>query len=165
MLHNKRVTILGGSRGIGLAVAHAAVRDGDQVIIASSRRENVTSAAQGFSNGAATGAVVGLRSGESIAEFLAKLGAFDHLVFTAGEPLPPGTPVAETDLVRARGLFESRYWGAVAAVKAARAHMRDGGSIVLTNGTSARRRPASFAFAASTCGAIEPLTRALARAL
>jgi NAD(P)-dependent dehydrogenase (short-subunit alcohol dehydrogenase family) len=162
MLHNKRVAILGGSRGIGFAVAQGAVREGAHVVIASSKEENVASAVARLPEASATGAAVDLRSMESVSAFFATVGAFDHLVFTAGEPLPLSKPVAEIDLAMARGFFELRYWGAVAAVKAARPQMRDGGSIVLTSGTSARRPPAGFAFAASICGAIESLTRALA---
>ncbi|TWB50024.1 NAD(P)-dependent dehydrogenase (short-subunit alcohol dehydrogenase family) [Rhizobium sp. ERR 922] len=162
MLHNKRVAILGGSRGIGFAVAQGAVHEGAHVIIASSQQENVAGAITRLPEGTATGAVVDIRSMESLSAFFSTLGAFDHLVFTAGEPLPFGKPVVEIDLATARSFFELRYWGAVAAVKAAQPHMRDGGSIVLTSGTSARRPPAGFAFAASICGAIESLTRALA---
>jgi NAD(P)-dependent dehydrogenase (short-subunit alcohol dehydrogenase family) len=113
-----------------------------------------------LSEGSATGKAVDLRA--AAGALFAELGAFDHLVYTAGEPLPFGPRVADTDLAVARGYFELRYWGAMAAVQAAWPHIRSGRSIVLTSGTSARRPPAGFAVAASICGAIEALTRALA---
>ena len=37
-LHGKRIVVLGGSSGIGLATAQAAVREGASVVIASSRK-------------------------------------------------------------------------------------------------------------------------------
>ena len=43
-LHEKRIVVLGGSSGIGLAVAQAAAREGADVIIASSRQERVDAA-------------------------------------------------------------------------------------------------------------------------
>lgn len=162
MLQEKRVVVLGGSRGIGLAVAAQAAREGANVVIVSSQSQSVSDAIGQLPAGSATGETVDLRSVDAVRQLFGELGAFDHLVFTAGEPLPFGPRVADTDLAVARGFFELRYWGAVAAVQAARPHIRSGGSIVLTSGTSARRPPAGFAFAASICGAIESLGRALA---
>lgn len=162
MLQKKRVVVLGGSRGIGFAVAEQAVREGASVVIVSSRLENVNDAVVRLPKGSTTGFAVDLRSADAVRVFFAELGEFDHLVYTAGEPLPFGPRVVDTNLDTARGFFDLRYWGVIAAVQAARPHMRIGGSIVLTSGTSARRPPAGFAFAASICGAIESLTRALA---
>lgn len=162
MLQEKRVVVLGGSRGIGFAVAEQAVREGASVAIVSSRPESVNDAVARLPQGTAAGYAVDVRSADAVRRLFARLGEFDHLAYTAGEPLPFGPHVVDTDLDIARGYFEVRYWGVIAAVQAARPHMRDGGSIVLTSGTSARRPPAGFAFAASICGAIESLTRALA---
>lgn len=47
-LSNKRVVVLGGSSGIGLAVAHQAVAQGAVVVIASSSPERVQSALAGL---------------------------------------------------------------------------------------------------------------------
>jgi NAD(P)-dependent dehydrogenase (short-subunit alcohol dehydrogenase family) len=162
MLQEKRVVVLGGSRGIGFAVAEQAVREGASVVIVSRQEKGVTGAVARLPQGTATGRAVDLRSTDAVRALFEEIGAFDHLVYTAGEPLPFGPRVADTDLTIARGFFELRYWGAVAAIQATRPYIRSGGSIVLTSGTSARRPPAGFAFAASICGAIESLTRALA---
>jgi NAD(P)-dependent dehydrogenase (short-subunit alcohol dehydrogenase family) len=40
-LQGKRIVVLGGSSGIGLAVAQAAAREGATVVIASSRRARI----------------------------------------------------------------------------------------------------------------------------
>jgi hypothetical protein len=56
-----------------------------------------------------------------------------------------------------------RYWAALAAVKYASSHIRTDGSIVVTTGGVAGRRPhKGWAVVASVCGTIEALTRALA---
>ncbi|WNL46481.1 SDR family oxidoreductase [Dyella sp. BiH032] len=162
MLKEKRIAVLGGSRGIGFAVAEAAALEGASVVIVASQPQSVADAVDRLPEGRVTGKAVNLKSMLATRELFAALGEFDHLVYTAGEPLPFGPRVTDTDLVAAREFFELRYWGALAAVQAASPHMRRGGSIVLTGGTSARRPPAGFAFAASICGAIESLTRALA---
>src|SRR5260370_5846050 len=70
--------------------------------------------------------------------------------------------LAALDLDKAREFFALRYFGALWAVHAAAPHLRPGGSITLTTGIAARRPGPGWAVAASICGAVESLTRALA---
>jgi NAD(P)-dependent dehydrogenase (short-subunit alcohol dehydrogenase family) len=97
----------------------------------------------------------------AVENFFAKLGAFDHLVFTAGDSLQL-QDLATTDLKQARRAFELRYWAALAAVKYGSKSIRKGGSIVLTTGVAGQRPHKGWVVAASVCGTIEALTRALA---
>ncbi len=157
-MNNQRVVILGGSQGIGLAVAQHAANAGARVVIASSRQANVDRALETLPRGA-TGAEVDLRSAPAIERFFANAGAFDHLVYTAGENLLL-SPLNTLELDEARRFFELRFWSAIAAVKLARAYLR--GSIVLTGGSAAHRPGPGFVVGASICGAMESLTRALA---
>ena len=90
-----------------------------------------------------------------------RIGAFDHLVFTAGETLQLGE-LADTSLDRARQAFNLRFWGAFAAAKYAGKLIRPGGSIVLTTGIASLRPRKGWTVAASICGAMDALTRALA---
>src|SRR3979490_863621 len=85
-LQNKRVVILGGSSGIGLAVAEQAASQGAKVVIASSNSERVQKAIESV-GGEAQGQAVDVSDEQVIATFFAKLGGFDHLVFTAGDTL------------------------------------------------------------------------------
>src|SRR5262249_31527501 len=86
---------------------------------------------------------------------------FDHLVYTAGDSLHLHG-LASTDLKQARRAFELRYWAALAAVKYGSPNIRKGGSIVLTTGIAGQRPRKGWVVAASGCGAIAALTRALA---
>lgn len=43
----------------------------------------------------------------------------------------------QTDLKQARTLFDVRFWGCIASVKAAQQYIRPGGSITMTSGTIA----------------------------
>src|SRR6266481_2707950 len=95
------------------------------------------------------------------AHFFTKLGAFDHLVFTAGDSLHLHN-LAATDLKQARRAFELRYWSALAVVKYGSPQIRKGGSVVLTTGVAGQRPHTGWVIAASVCGAIEALTRTLA---
>lgn len=90
-----------------------------------------------------------------------KIGDFDHLVFTAGDTLKLDE-LATTDLQAARRAFQLRYWSVIAAAKYGSPRIRKGGSIVLTTGSAGRRPQKGWVLAASVCGTIEALTRALA---
>jgi hypothetical protein len=48
--------------------------------------------------------------------FFTGLGAFDHLVFTAGETLQIGR-LSDIDIAAARAFFGLRYWGAYMAAE------------------------------------------------
>jgi NAD(P)-dependent dehydrogenase (short-subunit alcohol dehydrogenase family) len=159
-LQGKRVVVLGGSSGIGLEVAKQAASEGASVVIASSSAERVRKAVESV-GGAAQGQTVDVSDERAVATFFSKLGAFDHLVFTAGDSLHLHD-LATTDLQLARRAFELRYWAALAAVKYGSPHLNKGGSVVLTTGIAGQRPQKGWVIAASVCGTIEALTRALA---
>ena len=81
-LQDKRVVVLGGSSGIGLAVAEQAALQGASVIIASSSAERVRKGVESI-GGEAQGQTVDVSDDRAVATFFSKLGTFDHLVFTA----------------------------------------------------------------------------------
>jgi NAD(P)-dependent dehydrogenase (short-subunit alcohol dehydrogenase family) len=159
-LQDKRVVVVGGSSGIGLAVAQQAASQGANVVIVSSNAERIQKAIEGIS-GEAQGHAVDVSDEKAVAAFFAKLGSFDHLVFTAGDSLHLHD-LATADLQQARRAFELRYWSALAAVKYGSPHIRKEGSIVLTTGIAGLRPQKGWVIAASVCGTIEALTRALA---
>ncbi len=159
-LQHKRVVVVGGSSGIGLAVAQQAASQGAEVVIASSSQERVQRAVESV-GGVVQGQAVDVSDERAVASFFAGLGAFDHLVFTAGDSLDLHN-LAATDLQQARRAFELRYWAALAAVKYGSPHIRKEGSVVLTTGIAGQRPQKGWVIAASVCGTIEALTRALA---
>jgi NAD(P)-dependent dehydrogenase (short-subunit alcohol dehydrogenase family) len=159
-LDRKRVVVLGGSSGIGLATAQAAAREGASVVIASRRKTRVDQALAMLPAGA-EGHVLDLADAKSVQDLFARIGSLDHVVFTAGETLQLGG-IASTDVDAARSAFELRYWGAYLAARYGSGNIRAGGSIVFTSGTAGQRPRAGWAVVASICAAMEGLTRALA---
>ena len=157
---NKQVVIVGGSSGIGLAVAEEAASQGADVVIVSSSAERVQEAIKSI-GGEARGHAVDVSDEKAVGSFFTNLGGFDHLVFTAGDNLQLNE-LAKTDLKQARRAFELRYWSALATVKYGSPQIRKGGSVVLTTGVAGRRPHSGWVIAASVCGTIEALTRALA---
>jgi NAD(P)-dependent dehydrogenase (short-subunit alcohol dehydrogenase family) len=155
-IKDQRVVILGGTSGIGYATAALAASRGASVVVVSSSPTRVASAASALG---VTGLVADLRSAP--VSLFEEIGPFDHLVYTAADPLSL-TPLDDLDAGTVQKFFGLRYFGALAAVRAARPFLRPGGSITLTSGTAADRPGAGWAAAASVCGAMDALTRALA---
>ena len=162
-LEGQRVVIIGGSSGIGFAVADGAIRAGAQVVVGSSGAERVEDAVKRLGP-AASGSAVDVREEASVSAFFEQCGPFDHLVFTAGDwdALRRGGSVPELDLLAASEIFTVRFWGALAAIKHAQGRISSSGSIILTNGVVAHRPRKGAAINTAMAGAIEHLTRALA---
>jgi NAD(P)-dependent dehydrogenase (short-subunit alcohol dehydrogenase family) len=158
-LNGKRIVVLGGSSGIGLATAQAASREGASVVIASSQQARLDQAVATLPN--AEGHAVNLTDASAVEALFTRIGAFDHLVFTAGESLQLSS-LADTDPETARRFFDLRYFGALVAAKYASPHIRPGGSIVFTSGIAGQRPRSGWALGASVTSAMEGLTRALA---
>ena len=159
-LNEQRIVVLGGTSGIGFAVAKAASEEGAQVVVGSSSPTRVAAAVAAL-GADAEGRAVNLSDEMATRAFFEEVGEFDHLVYTAGEPLQ--LLGLEADLAKVRRFFELRYWGALAAAKYGRKRIREGGSLVFTSGTAgARPLGPGWAAASSICSAMEGLTRALA---
>ncbi|KOY17866.1 SDR family oxidoreductase [Paenibacillus xylanivorans] len=156
----KRVIILGGTSGIGFATAEAAAREGAYLVVVSSKKEKVDRAVSRLPEGT-EGYAVDLTNEEQVRKFFSNIGEFDHLVFTAGDPMMIEN-LDTTDVETAQQLFNLRYWGAFMAAKYGSRNIRRGGSITLTSGVAGARPQKGVTVAASICGAVESLTRALA---
>jgi NAD(P)-dependent dehydrogenase (short-subunit alcohol dehydrogenase family) len=85
-LANKKVVVIGGTSGVGFAVAKAVLAEGGQVSIGSSNAEKLAGALTRLGKGA-TGNVIDVRKEDSVEAFFKEIGEFDHLVFTVREPL------------------------------------------------------------------------------
>ncbi len=161
-LENQRIILVGGTSGIGFAVAEAAAAEGAAVVVASSNPANVEAAVARL-GGSAAGFSVNVTDPADVERAFAAAGPFDHLVYTAGDWGGPrrGT-IAALDLDAARALFGVRFWGAVAVVKAAQGRISAGGSITLTNGMIAHRPRPGSSISSAMAGAVEHMVRALA---
>jgi NAD(P)-dependent dehydrogenase (short-subunit alcohol dehydrogenase family) len=159
-LSGKRIVLLGGTSGIGFATAEMAAREGAAIIVASSRRESVDRAVSRLPEGT-EGDALDLSNEEQVQAFFDRIGAFDHLVFTAGETLRL-EELSTISVEQARQFLDLRFWGAFMAAKYGSKQIRPGGSIVLSSGSAGRRPHKGWTVAASICGATEALTRALA---
>ena len=120
MLVDKKVLVVGGSSGIGLAVARAASAQGASVTIASRSQDKLRAAAESI-DGAVDTMVVDATDPKSVQEMFGALGTIDHLAVTthdSGKALSRTMlPLADIDLEQAEIYFRSRFWAKVICTK------------------------------------------------
>jgi NAD(P)-dependent dehydrogenase (short-subunit alcohol dehydrogenase family) len=159
-LQQKRVVVIGGSEGIGLAVAQGASVAGASVAIASRSIEKLTRAAATIPGPVETYSVDFTREDEVANLFEHKIGQFDHLVITAFTF--GGGPITELSMSEARAIFEGKFWGAYQVIKYATPYLSESGSITLFSGNMVVRPSGGLAAATAATGALETLGRSLA---
>ncbi|MFM5885224.1 MAG: SDR family oxidoreductase [Novosphingobium sp.] len=148
-LTDKRVLIVGGTSGIGAAVAQAASANGAHVTTAS-RRQVERSGAQHLA--------LDISDESQVAAALAGLAPFDHLVVSAGGARPAAFRGQGT--ANAAAGFETKFWGAWRV--AALAPLSEQASITFVSGVFAERPAAGQVAASCANAALEALARALA---
>jgi NAD(P)-dependent dehydrogenase (short-subunit alcohol dehydrogenase family) len=154
-LVGKKVIVVGGSSGIGLATAELAHSEGADVIIAARNEQRLEAAASKLKLSAVTADVT---SDESIANLFKRCGPVDHVVVTAAQ-LRSG-PVKTVAMDDVRATMEGKFWGAWRVAR--EAQINAGGSLTLVTGyLSVRPRPNSAIIGAAN-GALESLARSLA---
>jgi NAD(P)-dependent dehydrogenase (short-subunit alcohol dehydrogenase family) len=162
-LSGQRVVIIGGSSGMGFAVAEGALAEGAEVVVGSSSQDKVKAAVERLGKGA-SGKTIDAGSEESIAAFFEGQAPFDHLVFTAGDArnLAAAGGIAELDVAAASELPKIRFWGALLAIKHSNSLLAANGSITLTGGVLAHRPMKGIPLVTAFAGATEHLVGGLA---
>jgi NAD(P)-dependent dehydrogenase (short-subunit alcohol dehydrogenase family) len=155
----KRVVVIGGSSGIGLAAAKAAAAEGAQVIIASRSEEKLRKAAAEI-KGDVECIPANTLEEASLKALFDRAGEFDHLV-TPGSEAAWG-PFLEMDLGAAKSGFDSKFWGQYQAAKYGAPKIRPGGSITLFSGAYSQRPGRGASLLGAINSAVEGLGRALA---
>jgi len=154
-LAGKKVVVVGGSSGIGLATTELAKKEGADVIIASRSAAKLNPVAERLK---VTAIPTDVTNDQSVAELFRRTGPVDHVVLTAAQlRTGPFKTVAMEDV---RATMEGKFWGAWRVAR--EAEIRPGGSLTLVTGfLSVRPRPDSAIISAAN-GALESLARALA---
>jgi NAD(P)-dependent dehydrogenase (short-subunit alcohol dehydrogenase family) len=133
----QKIAVVGGTSGIGAAIARRAAEAGAEVVAAGRQHLDIGAEA-------------------SIRDFFAALGPIDHLVVTAAF-VRPG-PFLTGDLANARATMEGKFWSQYLCAR----HSQVSRSIMLFSGAYSRRPAKGVSIVAAVNGAIEALGRALA---
>jgi NAD(P)-dependent dehydrogenase (short-subunit alcohol dehydrogenase family) len=161
-LAGSRIVIVGGSSGIGLGVAAAALGKGAELVIVSRSPKKLEAAAHRLSTSERVETIVGdMTREDEVARLFDRVGTFDHLVSTAGAP-PPGDPIDRTEIDVIRRFVDNKLLGAVLLAKHAVRGLRKGGSITFTSGINKDRPPIpGGAVVSAIAGSFGYLARAL----
>ena len=158
-LDHQRVVVIGGTSGIGLAVAELALAEGATVVVAGNSREGAEKAkARLGANVEAIALDIGDEAG--VAAAFASIGAFDHLVTTAAKLTY--APLGELPVEAVTAMLASKFWGPFFASRSAAPLLRTGGSITFFSGLAADRPGPGTSVVAAVNAGLEGFARALA---
>jgi NAD(P)-dependent dehydrogenase (short-subunit alcohol dehydrogenase family) len=156
---SKKIVIIGGSAGIGLATAKALASCGAEIVIASRSKARLNAATAQIGNGA-VGRQLDVTDVQAIEGFFDTVDPFDHLVTTAA--VGAVGMFLEIDAAKVRAHIESKLWGQYFSARFGAPKLRAGGSITLFSGVVSRKPLRGTTTAALVTGAIESFTRVLA---
>ncbi len=158
-LKDKRVVIIGGSSGMGLASARAAAAAGAYVLIAGRTKEKLHLAMEEI-EGEVEGHTLDVTREDEVRDFFTGVGTLDHLVTSAASG--GGGPFLELESTAVRGVFESKFWGQYFAARYGAPRIQPGGSITMFAGVASEKPLPGLVAYAAVNGAIEGLCRTLA---
>ncbi len=156
-LDDQRVLVVGGSSGIGLAVAALATQAGARVTIASRSQDKIDAALPRIGAGT-SGFVLDVTSDNDVADRLGNAPVWDHVVVTAAAARSGS--VRDLPLEDAYQAMNSKFWGAYRVARAVRIVPR--GSLTLTSGFLSIRPKAAAPLQGAINAALEGLTKGLA---
>lgn len=159
----EQVIIIGGSSGMGLALAERLLAAGAAVTIVGRSAERLARARERLGRAPQLRTIAADATCEDEVERLfASLGTLDHIVSTAADVSGVYVPLPEMDIEAARRVIDSKVLAPLLLAKHGAARLSRGGSITFTSGIAAYRPAAKGSVVAAVNGAIESLVYALA---
>jgi NAD(P)-dependent dehydrogenase (short-subunit alcohol dehydrogenase family) len=159
-MNNKAALVVGGAKGIGLAIAKRLSAEGANVFITSRRGEDAEQAAKGIGNGA-VGITADASSPEDMVVAVGKVregyGRIDALVLNAGLSEP--SQIAEITPEYFDRHFDVNVRGMVFGLQAALPAMTKGGSVVLIGSIAGNAGYAAYGTYCATKAAVRSYAR------
>jgi NAD(P)-dependent dehydrogenase (short-subunit alcohol dehydrogenase family) len=160
---NQKILIVGGSSGMGFALAKSCIEGGAIVTIVGRSPEKLKSAAKSLGNPTALYTVdADITQERQVAELFQGTGALDHIVSTAADVKGAYELLPSLDLVAAERVVASKFYGPLLLAKYGAPVLSVAGSITYTSGIAAYRPSARGSVVAAVNAALEGLVRALA---
>jgi len=158
-----KVLVLGGSSGIGLAVARGAASLGAQLILLGRSADKLAAAAESVPG--ATTIPVDMRDERAVAAAITSIGEVDHVVLTAvADELERKAPLVKLTDVQIERSFD-KMRGFLNILRHVATKLSGHGSITMLTGVSAIKPGPEFALLAAESASITGLCRGIARDL
>jgi NAD(P)-dependent dehydrogenase (short-subunit alcohol dehydrogenase family) len=158
-LAQKTFIVIGGSSGMGLATAKAALAEGANVTV-TGRTQKKLDTAREESAGRIHTAAVDAGDEAAMRTFFDGFKQIDHVYVTAAALLFGNK--LEPDSSALRDAMDTRFWGCFYTAKYASPKMPPDGSITFTTGTATHHPIRSGSVVTASCGAVEAFARGLA---
>ncbi|MBB6485525.1 SDR family oxidoreductase [Rhizobium lusitanum] len=159
---NSRVLIVGGSSGMGLALAKQSLAAGADVIIAGRNAEKLGRASAELSYPALSTVTIDISREAEVAAMFDRIGTVDHIVSTAADIEGAYELLPNMDLSAAQRVVDSKFFGPLLLAKYGAPALSPSGSLTFTSGIAAYRPSARGSVVAAINAALEGLVRALA---
>ncbi|EKD14332.1 uncharacterized protein L3040_008316 [Drepanopeziza brunnea f. sp. 'multigermtubi'] len=169
-LAGKHVLIIGGTSGIGFAVAEASIESGASVTISSSNSDRVNSGVEKLKNSYHSAQVSGYTCDlsrttveQDIEALFKQVGKLDHIVFTAGDALA-SMSVQDITYEAITRAGQIRFIAPLLVAKVGSKYLNPGpaSSIVLTTGGVAETPISNWSVIAGFAAGLHGMTRNLA---
>ncbi len=161
--NDKRVVVVGGTSGIGLACTRLAAEAGAMVWSAGRNAERRESAAVTLADhaGRITWAEADVQDRDSLSRLFAAAAPIDVLVLAATGTERAMGPFLKMEMEGFRRSF-GKLWGYANGIQTGVPHLADDAAVVMVGGAIARKCPPGMIAVSSTGNAIEGFCRALA---
>lgn len=156
-IRGSRFLVIGGSSGIGLAVAMAPIKAGAEVTIASRSQARLYSALVDLGS-TAKEQQLDTTDHAAVESFFATDSAWDHVVVSAAQTTSGS--VRKLNLSDAHATMDSKFWGDYHVARSA--NIREHGSLCLISGFRSIRPSANTVLQGAMNAALEALARGLA---
>lgn len=162
-IQGAEILVVGGSSGMGLALARRLLAEGAGVTIAGRSANKLDEARRSLGNHARLKtAALDLTREDDIARFFDNYGPLDHIVSTAADIEGAYQLLPDLKISAAQRVVESKFFGPLLLAKYGAPNLPPSGSIVYTSGVAAYRPAARGSVVAAVNAALEGLVRALA---
>lgn len=160
---NERVLVVGGSSGMGLALARRCLDAGAKVTIVGRDGAKLSRAREALGAPAALDTVAAdIAQEDQVIDLFNRVGALDHVISTAADIEGAYQLLPALDLKAVQRVVESKFYGPLLLAKHGASALASGGSITFTSGIAAYRPAARGSAVAAVNAALEGLVRALA---
>lgn len=158
-LANKKVVIVGGTSGIGLATAILSQKAGAEVWACGRSVDKIESARKSAAD--VNFLQVDVHDVPGLEKLFQDTGPIDHIVSSATGADRTFAPFMEQTAEQFRAAFE-KFWGYTNVIRAGTPQLSETGSITLVSGSPARKCNPGVSSVSCVGGAVENLARALA---